>query len=267
MADRRIRYRVREKLKDLQPRLVGHNVLIGDQRTGEVETGYDGRININVDGIAAAVVNYRGITALNTPARIGRDPFTGKFMQVLGGRFLPGSPGGGGSLEVAPHALTHHWPEGSDIAYIETEQIMLLHCGVKTVGTMTVTVKMGCAIIESAVYQISETDIDLTSYVPTTTARSRWALIYIDNNGNLAQLYGHEIASASIALTDIDWPGMPFFPIAAILLYQGQTAVIQNTTTNHVVDLRFRMGVGAFGNKVLVYNGNVVTHNDEIVWS
>ena len=84
------------------------------------------------------------------------------------------------------------------------------------------------------------TEIDLTSYIPTTDGKCKMILISIDNAGDIEITEGSEVDITTLAVTDIPSPPEGTrYVLGAIRLYYGQTQIQEARTNTDVSDLRF----------------------------
>lgn len=98
--------------------------------------------------------------------------------------------------------------------------------------------------------------IDLLPELPVTADKSRFVLITIDDTGQVIKTAGAEVASSTIALSDIPTaPANTNVVLSAVRLYAGQTQITENRTGTDIIDLRFPM---------VHYHGTVIANWSDI---
>ena len=139
--------------------------------------------------------------------------------------------------QVGPHHETHEWMgnDGSDVVYVHLRQWMPLR--VRTVSAFTVQVDRGI-VYRSGWVEVSTQQLDLAAYQPRPGAC--YVLLYLDADGTLSATAGSTVTPAGdLDYSDIPEPTADEFPLAAVRLYGGQTAIQDNYSVRDIVDLRW----------------------------
>jgi hypothetical protein len=241
----RIRYYTRKIMNKKQKRLRAQSAIIGDQRTGQASSGARNQVNVTLGGggPAGSVANTRLAPVAGQRVRIGVDPFDPDYVQILSYRNIPSTGYTVAGGLVIPHANSHRYLAdhgGSDPVWVELRQFMPLRVGISATA-MSVNVYQGIAFVGGTYFLVPSETIDLGPSVPSTAGKAIYALVYVDDTGDLqVDDTGSEVDYADLALTDIPAPAGPFLPLAAVRLYTGQTALYETRTSGtDIVDLRF----------------------------
>jgi hypothetical protein len=153
--------------------------------------------------------------------------------------------------EIEPHHTTHEWPStgdtdsnGSDTVLVHWRQIRSLR--VSRVSGMIIEIEKAPLLIMGSWAWVATQQLDLASSVPTSGAR--YALIYLNTStGGIERTDGEIVVPvANIVFEDCPVPERRQFPVAAALLYAGQTSIresrvhrrFQGTSCSHVEGTR-----------------------------
>lgn len=256
----------------LQPRAVLRRGLVGDG-AGHVEvTGLPGWIWIRYEeelNRLSTVRCFIGYLEEGTPVIVGKWHPEEDYEQVLGiswGLYSVGLTNYVYTFNKVPqHGETHHGTVGSDPAWIDYANFVFGRVSPTNPDTMIVD-------IGSFVYpdgpEVKDYDggtLDLTSEVPG--AGHKYVLVYFD-------LDAEEIdytESATVALPVS--PSMPALenvnaiPLGLVRLYAGQTEITIDDTWQRKLMLGHTGGARQILQQAIVHEGDVVTHNGEIVWA
>ncbi len=136
------------------------------------------------------------------------------------------------------HAPQHAYG-GGDQVYINWRQITPLGVFPMNPASLSVQVQPGYIPRPGADVAVSYQLVDLTSHVPASGAR--YALISFNSAGTVVVTDGAINGGGTGALTNADIPDTPAgnWRSAAVMLYAGQAAVVENTTEIDIYDLRF----------------------------
>jgi len=264
----------KEIVEGLQPRTPLRRGLIGDG-AGHVEVdGMPGWAWIRFQesqNRLSMVRCFIGYPEDDTPVVVGKWHPEDDYEQVLGVYWGPYSmdvtDATSALYRVPPHGESHHGTYGSDPAWIDYANL--------TFGRVTPTDPYSMLVtVESFVYSygVQTKDfeggaLDLTADVPGG-AGHLYTLVYFDpDTESIGYTVGGVVplaASPSVpALTDVN-----AIPLGVVRLYNGQTEV----TLEDVWQRKLMLGsVGSEAVTALslavVYEGDVVTHNGEIVWA
>jgi hypothetical protein len=139
---------------------------------------------------------------------------------------------------VKTHARQHAWT-GSDPVYVAWRQITDL--GVYVSSGLIVAVQPGVLQRDAAIVSVAAQTLDLTSHQPDTSTQGRFALITLDADGVLSVTDGDIVADSTDLDIEVDIPATPagHFRLAAIRLYNGQTAIVDRASDTDIVDLRW----------------------------
>lgn len=150
----------------------------------------------------------------------------------------PVSPGDVGYSTVAPHWVNHQYL-GADSGYINWRQMSALGVFPTYPASLSVTIWPGTIPRPGADIDVDYQTVDLTSHVPASGAR--YVLISFDSTGAVVATDGAIKAGGFAALTNADIPDTPVgnWRSCAILMYLGQTAIVENASEIDFLDLRF----------------------------
>jgi hypothetical protein len=189
-------------------------------------------------GILVEAFNNLVPSLLNLNVLIGKNPQRPSELKVLD-VLLDMHPDGIGTPMISKHGTSHEWP-GADTVYIKYRQILPLRT--TAVGGLEVSIYSGWYVDsnrKSKYYAGSPTNINLSSYRPTTGAR--WALLSLDGSGTVSvTVEGSGTSYFGLSIADI--PTIPENEIAlsAIRCYAGQSSIKDNATSStDIIDLRF----------------------------
>lgn len=181
---------------------------------GEVLTVYNGKVP-NQSRLPV-VVGYGG----------------GNRLQVLRSRDVYVTPP---YPDVPGHASLHTFP-GPDTVPVRGEQI--IPGLVVPAGSLTVKVYSLAYELSDGWHVLPTQDVDLTSNVPASGAI--FALLEADNTGAIVVTEGSAVASrAMLEYSDIPAATSDHYPVAAVKLYLGQTAILQTVIDSDIIDLRW----------------------------
>lgn len=150
----------------------------------------------------------------------------------------PISPGNVGYSTVPPHWVNHQYL-GADSGYINWRQLSALGVFPTNPASLSVTVWPGSIPRPGADVDVAYQTVDLTSHVPGSGAR--YALISFNSTGAVVVTDGTINAGGFAALTNADIPDTPIgnWRSCAVVLYFGQTAIVENASEIDFHDLRF----------------------------
>lgn len=188
------------------------------------------------------VRNATGMDIEGTPIWVGPETKP-PFRLEVKGLYLGGiSPSGGGSatsLSAGKHGSTHQYPSeanvGPDPVLIFQEAMQPLKCTGNGVN-LIVTVQPLKYIQGGRPVKWGGGNVNLTSYVPTTSGKTTRVLVYLDEESNsLDVATGSEVTSG--AVVEPPYPNVPVNgrPSAYIQLTYSQTAIV---TATHIEDWR-----------------------------
>jgi hypothetical protein len=189
-------------------------------------------------GILVEAFNNLVPSFLNLNVLVGTNPQRPSELKVLD-VLLDLHPNGIGTPMISKHGSSHEWP-GADTVYIKYRQILPLRT--TAVSGMEVSVYSGWYVDsnrKSKYYAGSSTNINLSSYRPTTGAR--WALLSLDSSGTVI-VTTEGTGTSYFGLSVATIPTIPENEIAlsAIRCYAGQTSIKDNATSStDIIDLRF----------------------------
>lgn len=203
-----------------------------------------GWVYVRMSGSDSVVSAYNDRVPIinDMPILVGYEPFAPTLFQVLGIRHVYNSVSS--VPKVPAHHKTHEWlvaDGGNDVVFSLARQLMPLRV---SASGMVLTVYASPYKTESGWKEITGT-LNLNAYVPGSGAC--WALVSLTSTGVLAVVTGTVKASRTLLLvTDI--PALPSgnYPLAGVVLYFGQTAIVETSTTQDILDLRFA-GAGGSG--------------------
>jgi len=240
-----IRELVKKRLSDKQDVLRATPGILGDISGAVAVPGRPNYVYVRLMGVAgdapAEVYNNRVANLANLPVLVGYDPLQPNLLQVLSTRAISrqgeddkSSPSG-----VQPHHLSHEYPTGSDIVWVQLMQFLPFR--VFPAGGLSISVYRGVVYAGGAWRKLEETVThDLASYVPTTNGKACFVLVTLDNSATVTFTKGSEVNLADLAGTDIPAaPAGTSLVLAAIRLYAGQTAINESTTNLDIYDLRW----------------------------
>ena len=207
-----------------------------------------------------------------TPVLVGKWHPDDDYEQVLSvnwGPYSTGlSPAEVARYAVPPHGDTHHGTYGSDPAYIDLNNLVVGRVKATDPASLFVIIEAFSYPYQDQVRNCGGGVLDLSGSVPGVADQHRLVLVYFDlSEEALASLDGDAVPIA----VDADVPALEDFdaiPLALIDLENGQTAI------EDFIDIwQWKLILGSIGGTALtalraavVYEGDVVTHNGEIVW-
>ena len=181
---------------------------------GEVLTVYNGKVP-NQSRLPV-VVGYGG----------------GNRLQVLRSRDVYVTPP---YPDVPGHASLHTFP-GPDTVPVRGEQIV--PGLVVPAGSLTVKVYSLAYELSDGWHILPTQDVDLTANVPVSGAI--FALLEADNTGAIVVTEGAGVDTrAMLEYSDIPAATADHYPVAAVKLYLGQSAILQTVVDSDIIDLRW----------------------------
>lgn len=214
--------------------------MLGDGK-GTVSTG-DNTVycRLTANSSVVEVLNYRVAPVDGLLVRIAKTPEMPLHWQVIGQADQRADEGsttvtGGILYNTPPHSKTHGYL-GVDQVNLDWRQITTLR--VYAYSGFVVGVLAGLLPRPGSDLVVPTQTLDLSSHVPA--AGALYTLISIDATGALVATDG-TTASGLLALTLGDIPDTPagHFRLAAVRLYNGQTAITESTQANDIRDLRW----------------------------
>ncbi len=143
--------------------------------------------------------------------------------------------GGSSGVFIGQHAQQHSYLS-TDPTYHDFYQVTTL--GVYTVSGFIVQIRHGNIPRSGVDTEVVTQTLDLTSHVPGSGAL--FALISINSSGAVVVTDGASVASFSdLDISDIPDTPVGNFRLAAVALYQGQAAIVQNRSEQDIWDLRW----------------------------
>jgi hypothetical protein len=184
-------------------------------------------------GILVVARNTRISNTLRMPIKVGYDsadlPTT---LQVLEYWF---QNGGSGSNNVNYHHAQHEWP-GGDLIHVFGEQF--LPSLYSPIG-LTVDIYPGVYRISAGWKTLAKTNVNLSSYVPTSWNHYKYVMIVVDNTGSLAVREGNDRFVTLASELTFPTPVYGDNCICIVLMFNGMTEIRMNATNNDFIDLRF----------------------------
>lgn len=150
----------------------------------------------------------------------------------------PINPGDPGYVSVLPHWVNHQYL-GSDSGLINFRQLSPLGVFPNYPADLNVRIWPGTIPRPGADVNVSYQLLDLTASIPPNGAR--YTLISFDSTGAVVATDGTINVGGFAALTNADIPDTPAgnWRSCAVVLYDGQTAIVETTTEVDFLDLRF----------------------------
>lgn len=186
-------------------------------------------------GQVVEVFNQVAPNIYNWSVYVGKDKSQPGVLKVLETRWIHNI------REQISYILFHHKQHefpAPDTVWIYRDQFMPLL--IFPAGGLSVKL-FGDIIYEAGMdnpIRVPDTDIDMTSYVPSTGAR--YILIEVEQDGSLNYITGTSEASREILqlIGDIPAPTDGAIPLAAIITYKGQTEIRRDSEVRDIIDLR-----------------------------
>jgi len=204
-----------------------------------------------------------------TPVIVGKFHPEDDFEQVLGVYWGPYSFSITDTeyvyYRVARHGESHHGTYGSDPAWIDYANFVFGRVSPTDPASMIVNIGTFVYPDGPETKDYDGGSVDLTSEVPAG-AGHKYILIYYDID---AEAIAYE-SSATVPLAVS--PEMPVLdsvnaiPLAVVRLYNGQTEITIDETWQRKLMLGYTGGAKQVLERVMVYDGHVVTHDGEVVW-
>ena len=162
-------------------------------------------------------------------------------LQVLSVRTSQsGGIGGGSGTQFAP-ASRYRWMDlagGEDPVYIELRQFMPLRPGMG--GGMNLQISRGIVRTSTGFALFPTQNVDLTSYIPTTSGKAALVLVTIDDSATIICTKSSEEDIVDIPNLAIPTPPTGTIRVlAAVRVYVDQTDILEARTNTDLVDLRF----------------------------
>lgn len=248
----KLRRAFRARLKQKQDVLQALPGVLGDF-VGTVESGVSGMVYVRVGQAVESALCESVPHIYDLPVWVGYSPHQPGVLRVLSQRVMGPIDDGETVTNVAPHAASHEWfgegvSGGTDVIKVRLQQFMPLRVFAHT--GFTVAIWPGVVKTASAGYVlVADTNsygapipksVDLSTFRPTTTGNARLVLITLDTSGVVVVTPGTEVAIANIGLDDI--PAAPSgtqYILAAVRLWDGQEAIIENRDGTDIIDLRW----------------------------
>ena len=239
-AQEKIKNVLRGLLKKKENRLFLTSALAGDGH-GNVEVPDDPKnIYVRASGQVLVIFNNRVKVLEDTPLWIGYERANPQLLQVLSLNY--GSLTGTG-LWIPPEIGQHGWTHtlyaehgGYDIVWVEQRQFLPL--SISVTGDFEITIYRGIILTENGWREIDRQTVDLTSSIPSTVDRYRFALIYIDPDGEILVEDG-ALSETALTEEDIPIPGDGCYGICAVKLRKYQEEILDTSQQTDIVDLRF----------------------------
>lgn len=145
---------------------------------------------------------------------------------------------GVGYVPMADHTINHMYL-GVDPVFVNWRQITPLGVFPTDPASLSVTIAQGYIPRPGADIFVAEQTLDLTSHVPVSGAR--YVLISYDSTGTAVVTDGAINSGGFSALTAADIPDTPAgnWRSAAVVLYPGQTEIVETRGEIDFYDLRF----------------------------
>ena len=240
-----IRELLKKRLSDKQDVLRAMPGILGDISGNVAVPGRPNYVYVRLMGVSgdalAEVYNNRVANLVNLPVLVGYDPLQPNLLQVLSTRAISPQVGedNGKLAVVQPHHLSHEYPSGSDIVWVQLMQFLPFR--VFPVGGLNISIYRGVVYTGGEWRKLEETVThDLSPYVPDTEGKACFVLITLDNTATVTFTKGAEVDLADLAGTDIPAaPAGTALVLAAIRLYAGQTTINESTTNLDIYDLRW----------------------------
>lgn len=152
----------------------------------------------------------------------------------------PINPGQIGYNRVPLHWANHQYL-GSDQGYVNWRQITPLGVFPTNPPTLSVQVYAGYIPRAGTNVFVNSQVVNLVAHVPTTGSDARYVLISYDSTGTAVVTDGTINSLGFNALAETDIPATPAgnWRSCAIVLYTGQTAIVENRNEIDFYDLRF----------------------------
>jgi hypothetical protein len=188
------------------------------------------------DGSVMKAYNGRIGAATGKRAWAGYEPHNPNFFRILDFAASYSVPPGGGTAGVGVHHTNHEFPSW-DVVYSQARQLMPLR--VKAFGGMIVGVEPSPVWTTTGWMLSPSSTLDLAADIPV--GGSRYALIYLNADGVLARRLGavRLVLAGPLTYADIPVAQLGERALAAVMLYAGQTAIVETLVQRDVVDLRF----------------------------
>lgn len=161
-------------------------------------------------------------------------------VEVVDSNDNPINPGQIGYSRVPLHWANHQYL-GGDQGYINWRQITPLGVFPTNPVSLSVQVFNGYIARGSSSVFVNSQVVNLESHIPTVAGDARYVLISYDSTGAVVITDGAINAGGFNALTVADIPATPSgnWRSCAVILYTGQTAIVENRTEIDFFDLRF----------------------------
>jgi hypothetical protein len=243
----------RDAFQGKQDVLATYEGVMGDG-AGHVQVPTVGRESFNyvrINGAVREVVNTRVPLQEGFRVTVGYDPSDPDLLQVLGTRTAQPTGTSGRMVNYYAPASYYEWM-GNDPIWIDKR--LWLPRRISCIDPLdpqydAFSVRMYqdwfWSETESMWIALLNAIIDLNSYRPVTADTGVFVLITLDLSGAWVCTPSDEIALESMALEDCPAPPTGTADVlAAVALYDGQTAIEETSTGSDIWDLRFRTGVG-----------------------
>ncbi len=238
MPRNKLRETIRGKLafkQDAMPTQLG---ILGDRNGTVAVPDRPGYVFARVNDVEMQVYSAPGIAQLpGLAVVIGYRPEMPGLLQVLSAATSGAIAGQGTGAAIGKHRTQHEWPH-ADAVMIDERQITPLR--ISPVEGFTVTIFDGFVWLDNYLsYVHLASPIDLSSYVPTTSGKTRLVWFVINDSGVVIT-----VAGAEVNLADLNTSVTPTFSgvkyvLGAVRLYYGQTQIWEGLDSSDVLDLRF----------------------------
>jgi len=229
---------------------------IGNLATGKISiAGKQFTIYVTLQtGEVIEAINTRVPNFYQQPVIVGMDPDNfSDVTQVLSAWNV--YSGEIPAMGIGPHREQHEWPN-YDAPYVKSE-VIYLSLYHPVAGQPKVVIYPG-NYLTSIGWKIvtAKTIVDLTSSVPTTAGKARYAIIAVDLSGAFVVRNGTEITGwSNLVPSHIPTPVKGDNCICAVKIFAGQKEFRKNKDNNDFTDLRFT-GANNGSTTVLEHHGN-----------
>jgi len=242
-ADQALAKKLNQRFKLKQDELERIPAVLGDGSGNLYPANLSGFVYALIGDNVLPVFNNRVVAQYALKVWVGYAPEEPTLFQVLSTRSEnPGADYNVSGLGYAP-ASRYEWLAaggGQDPLNVHLRAFTPLRLSVSSSGGMNVDLFRGFVYTGTQYLAVARQDIDLTSYIPSTSGKAALVLITIDNTGAVVKTKGSEVDISALALLDL--PAVPdntVFVCGAVRVYNGQTAVQEGRANTDFVDLRF----------------------------
>lgn len=224
--------------------------------SGTVLTGTRGMIYVRTaEGQVLEVYNSIAPVEYNILVTIGRRKDQPNLWQVIGRREVWSTPA---SESMWYHNEQHRFGHG-DMLPVDRKQVLYLTALASEEPDFNVNVYGGALPTDSGWVEVSNQVIDLSSYA--IDAGAKFVSIESDDGGALSVNEGSVFGSILLATAaDIPVPASGKYPIAAVLLYEGQESI---TNDDIMVLTPFRLNGKPMGEQINEADADTPADADE----